>query len=108
MIFVVFAILAALVLPMQSGNQAEARFLRGIAWLHSFEYEEAIEEFRAAQQIDPAFAMAYWGEAMCYSQPLWGREDVAAARQTLARLGASPAARAAKAKTPREQAYLAA
>jgi tetratricopeptide (TPR) repeat protein len=108
MIFVVFAILVALGFATQSGTDAEAHFLRGLSWLHSFEYEEAIEEFRAAQRIDPAFAMAYWGEAMCHSQPLWGREDAAAARRTLARLGDSPPARAAKTKTPRERGYLAA
>jgi tetratricopeptide (TPR) repeat protein len=105
-ISVVLALLVALALPIQAGNDAEAHFLRGLSWLHSFEYEEAIEEFRAAQQIEPAFAMAYWGEAMCYSQPLWGREDVAAARRTLARLRASPSERAAKAATPRERGYL--
>jgi tetratricopeptide (TPR) repeat protein len=108
MIFGTFAIFVALVLATQPGSDAETHFRRGMSWLHSFEYEEAIEEFRTAQQIDPAFAMAYWGETMCYSQPLWGREDLAAARQTLARLGASPGARAAKAKTPRERGYLAA
>jgi tetratricopeptide (TPR) repeat protein len=108
MIFVVFAMFLALGLPAQPGSDAEAHFRRGVSWLHSFEYEEAIEAFRTAQQIDPAFAMAYWGEAMCYSQPLWGREDVTAARRTLARLGASPSARAAKAKTLREREYLAA
>ncbi len=94
------------VLLLASQPDAEAHFRRGVEWLHSFEYEEAIEEFRAAQKADSAFAMAYWGEAMCYSQPLWGREDVAAARAILLRLGRSPAARAAKAKTSREQGYL--
>jgi tetratricopeptide (TPR) repeat protein len=108
MIFVVFVIFVALVLPIQSQNDAEAHFLRGMSWLHSFEYDEAIDEFKAAQKIDPAFAMAYWGEAMSHSQPLWGREDAAAARRTLERLGTSPSARAAKAKTPRERGYLAA
>src|SRR5262245_3845645 len=52
--------------------------------------------------------MAYWGEAMAFNQPLWFHEDVAAAQAALAKLGPTPQARAAKAKTAREQAYLAA
>jgi len=43
---------------------AQADFLRGFALLHDFEYARAAEIFRKAQQIDPSFAMAYWGEAM--------------------------------------------
>ena len=27
-------------------------------------------QFRAAQKADPNFVMAYWGEAMSFSQPL--------------------------------------
>ena len=50
---------------------AQADFQRGVAWLHSFGYEDAIDAFRAAQQADPNFALAYWGEAMSFSQPLW-------------------------------------
>jgi tetratricopeptide (TPR) repeat protein len=108
MIFLASPLVMMLALPIQPGSEPEAHVLRGISWLHSFEYEEALEEFRAAQQLDPAFLMAYWGEAMCYSQPLWGREDPEAARRTLSRLGTSPSARAAKAKTARDRGYLAA
>jgi hypothetical protein len=43
---------------------AQESFLRGLLLLHSFEYEDAAEAFRQAEQIDPGFAMAYWGEAM--------------------------------------------
>ena len=35
---------------------AQADFQRGVAWLHSFGYEDAIDAFRAAQKIDPGFA----------------------------------------------------
>jgi tetratricopeptide (TPR) repeat protein len=90
-----------------SGSDAAQReFLRGVAALHSFEYEEANEAFLKAQQIDPGFAMAHWGEAMTYHQTLWQKEDVAAARHVLARLGPTPSARAAKAPTAREKAFL--
>ncbi|HEX2442357.1 MAG TPA: hypothetical protein VHJ77_00310 [Vicinamibacterales bacterium] len=77
-----------------------------MAALHSFEYEEALDAFRQAQTIDPAFAMAYWGEAMSRNRTLWGQEDADAARGALSRLGPTPAARAARAATPREKAYL--
>ena len=88
--------------------KAQADFIRGVLWLHSFGYEDAIDAFRAAQKIDPQFVMAYWGEAMCFNQPLWFGEEPDKARAALAKLGPTPAARAAKAKTPREQMYLAA
>ena len=52
-----------------------------------------------AQRAIRGFALAYWGEAMTYHQTLWRNEDIGAARQALARLGPSPAARAAKAST---------
>jgi tetratricopeptide (TPR) repeat protein len=45
---------------------------------------------------------------MTYKQTLWRREDGPAARAALRRLGASPAARAAKAGTPAEKELLAA
>ena len=111
---------AALVSPLaQSGAQlgrayfansgspaAQADFQRGVAWLHSFGYEDAIDAFRSAQKADPGFAMAYWGEAMSFSQPLWFYEELPQGRAALAKLGATPDARAAKAKTPREQGFM--
>ncbi|HKT09201.1 MAG TPA: hypothetical protein VJR24_14980, partial [Gemmatimonadaceae bacterium] len=45
---------------------AQPAFLRGLALLHNFQYPEAAAAFRAAQKVDPGFAMAYWGEAMTY------------------------------------------
>jgi hypothetical protein len=85
---------------------AQAPFRRGLALLHNFEYADAAEEFRAAQKADPDFAMAYWGEAMTYTHPIWFRQDADAARAALARLGKTPAERLAKAKTDRERDYL--
>jgi tetratricopeptide (TPR) repeat protein len=80
--------------------------VRGVLLLHSFEYDDAIDAFRQAQRLDPAFAMAYWGEAMCYNQPLWYNENLDKGRAALARLAPSRAARQARAQTPRERAYL--
>ena len=87
-------------------RSAQTDFLTGLAQLHNFQYPEAARAFRQAQQIDPAFAMAYWGEAMTYNHPVWMQQDLTAARAALAKLGATPDARAAKAATPREKAYL--
>ena len=94
--------------PTSGGPAAQAEFVRGVLWLHSFGYEEAIDAFRAAQKIDPTFAMAYWGEAMAFNQPLWFHEDVPAGQGALKKLAPTPQARAALAKTPRERSYLAA
>jgi tetratricopeptide (TPR) repeat protein len=99
---------AGITFPTSASADAQAEFLRGVAALHSFEYEAANAAFQRAQQLDPGFAMAYWGEAMTYHQTLWRNEDVAAGRRVLARLGPTPAARAAKAGTAKERAYLAA
>jgi Tfp pilus assembly protein PilF len=84
---------------------AQAPFLRGLAFLHSFEYEQAAAAFRAAQQADPAFAMAFWGEALTYCHLLWGEDDAAGARRALTRLAPSRDARLAKAGTPREREF---
>jgi tetratricopeptide (TPR) repeat protein len=94
--------------PTSGSAGAQPAFLRGVTALHNFEYEEANEAFQQAQTIDRGFAMAYWGEAMTYNQTLWRHENVEAARQALARLGSTPAARAATAGTPKEKAFLAA
>lgn len=78
--------------------EAQEEFLHGLALLHDFEYEDAAVSFRAAQKIDPSFAMAYWGEAMTYNHPLWLQQDRDAARAVLAR--------APEARTRREQDYM--
>jgi tetratricopeptide (TPR) repeat protein len=87
-------------------SSAQPHFVRGLTALHTFEYEDANEAFREAQRVDPDFAMAFWGEAMTYNQTLWRKEDISAARRTLNRLASSPAARAAKATTPTEKAFI--
>jgi tetratricopeptide (TPR) repeat protein len=98
----------SVVFPTSGSPAAHAEFLIGVAALHNFEYEDANAAFIKAQQIDPGFAMAYWGEAMTYHQTLWQNEDAAAARRILLRLAPDAAARAAKAGTDRERGFLAA
>jgi tetratricopeptide (TPR) repeat protein len=88
-------------------DAAQADFLTGLAQLHNFQYRQAAEAFRRAREIDPDFAMAYWGEAMTHNHPVWMQQDRDAARAVLAKLGPTPEARAAKAPTAREKAYLA-
>jgi tetratricopeptide (TPR) repeat protein len=95
-------------LPNSGNAAAQTPFLRGLLLLHSFEYGPAAAAFREAQEADPEFALAYWGEAMTCNHPLWQQRDVEAARAVLGRLGPTPEARAAKAGTARERAYLAA
>jgi tetratricopeptide (TPR) repeat protein len=84
---------------------AQADFLTGLAQLHNFQYSQAAAAFQRAESLDPQFAMAYWGEAMTYNHTVWHQQDLPAARAALAKLGATPVARAAKAGTPRERTY---
>lgn len=96
-----------LVFPTSTKSpEAQARFLRGAAILHSFGWKQAMTEFQAAQKLDPDFAMAYWGETLCYNHPLIGDQDLDSPRDVLKRLGATPAERLAKAPTDREQGFL--
>jgi hypothetical protein len=94
--------------PAAAPSDARATLARGIEALHYFEYEEANEAFREAHRRDGALVMACWGEAMTFHQTLWRNEDVQQARAALAACGPTPAARAAKAASPRERMFLAA
>jgi tetratricopeptide (TPR) repeat protein len=85
---------------------AQPAFLRGLALLHNFQYEEAAAAFREAQKLAPGFAMAFWGEAMTHNHGVWREQDSLAAKAVLARLGATPTERLAKAPTVREKDYL--
>ncbi len=87
---------------------AQTAFVRGLLLLHLFEYPDAAKAFQQAEKLDPDFAMAYWGEAMTYNHGIWDQVDTAAGAAALDKLGPTSAARAAKAPTAREKAYLAA
>jgi tetratricopeptide (TPR) repeat protein len=88
--------------PTSGSKEAQAHFLRGLAALHSFWYEEALDAFRESTKVDPDFAMGYWGEAMTYNHPLWSEQDIATARQVLTKIKDSSKL------TERERAYIAA
>jgi len=92
--------------PASASAEARTALTQGLAALHLFEYEDASGAFRRAQTVDPGLAMAYWGEAMTYDQILWRKEDIAAGRDALRRLGTSRAARLARAGTPTEKSLL--
>ncbi|HEY0730260.1 MAG TPA: hypothetical protein VGD38_19400, partial [Pyrinomonadaceae bacterium] len=51
--------------------QAQKKFNRAVAWLHSFEYEEAEKAFTEVAATDPRCGMAHWGVAMSNYHPLW-------------------------------------
>ncbi len=92
--------------PTSGAAAAQPAFVEGVKDLHSFEFDEAAEAFKKAQQLDPSFALAYWGEAMSYNHPLWAQVDVAAAKAALEKLAPTEDARVAKAKTPKEKGYV--
>lgn len=85
---------------------AQKDFLHGLAELHDFEYDDAAAAFRRAEETDPGFAMAYWGEAMTFNHPIWEEQNRRAARNALQKLAPTPEERLAKAKTEREKDYL--
>jgi tetratricopeptide (TPR) repeat protein len=86
--------------PTTGPEKAQGHFLRGLAALHSFWFEEALDEFRQSTTIDPDFVMGYWGEAMAYNHPLWAEQDTEAARKTVAKIKDTSKV------TPRERAYV--
>ncbi len=77
--------------PTSAAPAAHAEFELGVLALHSFWYEEARDHFRKARELDPNFAMAYWGEAMTHDAPLQGPrgvQDSEAGQAILSRLDA--------------------
>ena len=88
-------------------RRAQPVFERGLLLLHSFEYAAARREFEQAEDLDPSFAMAVWGEALTYNHTLWNEQDTAAARAAMAKLGSTPEERIARGPTARERDYLA-
>src|SRR5204863_5395532 len=86
--------------PTSGSPKAQAHFLNGLAALHSFWFEEALEQFRESTKIESDFMMGYWGEAMAHNHPLWSEQDTEAARKVLLKLQDT------KKLTDRERAYI--
>ena len=92
--------------PTSGTPEAQTYFIRGVALLHNYGWKRAIEQFHLAQSAQPDFAMAYWGETLCYNHPLFSQHDVTKPREVLSRLGPTPEARLARAPTDREKGFL--
>src|SRR6266581_864786 len=92
--------------PTSGAPAAQPQFVRGVLLLHSFEYRDAAQAFREAERLDPGFAMAYWGEALTYTHPVWNQQNLDSGRMALAKLAPTSAGRIARAPTPRERGYL--
>jgi tetratricopeptide (TPR) repeat protein len=80
-------------------------FIRGVALLHDFWYQEAQQQFEQIAKLDPSCSMAHWGVAMSVFHQIWDRPDDGATgrgRSEMQKAGLHPA------KTARERAYIAA
>ena len=98
--------LGTITFPNSGNAAAQAAFIEGVKDLHSFQFDEAAVAFQRAQKADPTFAMAYWGEAMSHNHPLWAQQDDKAAKAILEKIAPTSDARQAKAKLPKEKAFL--
>ena len=98
--------LGTITFPTSGASNAQPLFLEGVKDLHNFQFDEAAVAFQKVEQLDPNFAMAYWGEAMSHNHPLWAEVNVPAAQKALEKLAPTPEGRVAKAKTDKEKAYL--
>ncbi len=78
--------LGEIAFPTSGSGAAQKHFIHGIAALHSFWYTEAINAFQKSTQVDPSFAMGYWGEALAYNRPLWEEQDIKSAKHTLSKI----------------------
>src|SRR5262249_10740890 len=78
--------LGNVVFPNSGSERVQPYFIRGVAALHSFWFEEALEAFQQATKLDPDFMMGYWGEAMSYNHPLWAEQQYDAGKQAVAKI----------------------
>jgi tetratricopeptide (TPR) repeat protein len=94
------------VFPTSCRREAQQRFERAMALLHSFWWEESPRAFRAVAAADSSCALAYWGLALS----LWGNPFTSGPAGDILRQGAAAAARglALGAPTERERGFLAA
>ena len=92
--------------PTSCSPAVQPQFDRAVALQHSFAFGEAIKGFDAVAAADPSCGIAHWGAAVAYlGNPLGGPPTPRGLQEG----GAAVArAKAAGAKTPREQDYIAA
>ncbi len=91
------------VFPVSCSPATQQSFNDALAALHSFWYAQAVKEFTAIAESEPACAMAHWGIAMSPWNQIW-----APPRQDALEAGATAIKRAAAAdpKTEREKDYI--
>src|SRR5688500_17275575 len=92
--------------PTSASPLAQGAFLDGVLYLHSFEYESAERAFRRAQQLEPGFAMAHWGEAMTYTHPVLNAQVIRSARRAPDRPDITHEATRSRTPTPTALAHL--
>ena len=61
--------------PTSCSPSAQSAMAKGLALLHSFQYDEAEKAFTDAVRGDSRCALAYWGKAMALYQQLWNFPD---------------------------------
>jgi len=83
----------------------QTSFVRGVALLHDFWYQEAQRQFEEIAKADPNCAMAHWGAAMSFYHQIWDRPDDATVAKGWREMQAAQAHAAA---SGREREYLAA
>lgn len=92
--------------PVHANKEAQPFFQKGLLLLHSFEYDDAAENFIKAEELDSTCVMAYWGEAMTYTHPLWHQQDYEKGKHALDKLADSPEQRSSKATSDLEKDFL--
>lgn len=83
--------------------KAQQQFNQAVAWLHSFEYEEAEKVFTQVSTLDPRCGMAQWGIAMSNFHQLWVPPTPAELQKGL---NAAAEAKRLGAATQRERDYI--
>src|SRR5438552_2750266 len=89
--------------PVSCTPVARPEFVRGVALLHSFFYEEAQRIFTDVAAKDPTCAMAQWGIAMTWWHPIWTpptSDEMSAGKAAIEK------AMAMKAGTERERGFI--
>ncbi len=61
--------------PTSCSAEAQSGIEKGVALLHSFQYEEARQTFAEVETRDGKCAMAHWGQAMTFYHQLWDFPD---------------------------------
>src|SRR5437763_2992183 len=89
--------------PTSCSASVQKAFERGVALLHSFEYDVADHQFEEVAQQDPQCAMAYWGQSISRYHQLWSRPNAEESKRGWELV---QKAQTVRAKTQRERDYI--